>query len=348
MPAISARKRRGTAQPRSGWSGVAPLTTAQLSASDIDLEALLPGHHSPIEQIVLELRDLGGRYHRYLHQDECGPTRAERMAALRPLLDQLDLLLSRLIGLPRYLRLRLAEQLASTCRSVEGDIDEFHAHCNDEEAVQQLGEAAANDARMMHAASVTGDAELMDDIWDAAENTGQQLSALDTTTAGAVVFDDELPPLEIEQSDEDDLIGLAIACARIERLRCRVEKTLANLERRKGAERSESLRWLVWELCELYKRETGKRVTNSAISKDKFTSEPQSPAGRFVLAAAAALRPSEAWMREHSLWVRGTRARVLNKGGLKRAVYFAMRQYVAHHSLSSDRRGRSKRRPVIL
>ena len=122
MPAKSARKRRGTAEPRSGWSGVAPLTTAQLSASDIDLEALLPGHHSPIAKILLELRDLGGRYHRYLHQDECGPTRAERMAALRPLLDQLDLLLSRLIGLPRYLRLRLSEQLAPTCRSVESDI----------------------------------------------------------------------------------------------------------------------------------------------------------------------------------------------------------------------------------
>ena len=30
-----------------------------------------------------ELRDLGGRYHRYLHQDEFGPSRAERMAALR-------------------------------------------------------------------------------------------------------------------------------------------------------------------------------------------------------------------------------------------------------------------------
>jgi hypothetical protein len=318
-----------------------------LSASDIDLEALLPGHHSPIEQIVLELRDLGGRYHRYLHQDELGPTRAERMAALRSLLKQLDLLSSRLYGLPGYLRLRLSKQLASRCGSVE-DIDKFEAHRNDDEAVRQVGEAATDEVSMMHATSMTSDAALMDDIPGAAENAGQLLSVLDTTTAGAVVLDTELPPLEIAQNDEDDLIGLAMVCARIERLRCRVEKTLANLERRKGAERSESLRWLVWELCELYKRETGKSVTNSAVSKDKFTSEPQSPAGRFVLAAAAALRPSEAWMREHSIWNRGMRARVLNKGGLKRAVYFAMRQYVAHHSLSSDPRGRSKRRPVIL
>ena len=206
---------------------------------------------------MLELRDLGGRYHRYLHQDEFGPTRAERMAALRSLLKQLDLLSSRLYGLPGYLRLRLSKQLASRCGSVERDIDKFEAHRNDEEAVRQVGEAATDEVSMMHATSMTSDAELMDDIRGAAENAGQLLSVLDTTTAGAVVLDAELPPLEIAQNDEDDLIGLAMVCARIERLRCRVEKTLANLERRKGAERSESLRWLVWELCELYKRETG-------------------------------------------------------------------------------------------
>jgi cell fate (sporulation/competence/biofilm development) regulator YlbF (YheA/YmcA/DUF963 family) len=205
MPAISARKQRGTAQPRSGWSGVAPLAAAQLSASDIDLEALLPGHHSPIEQIVLELRDLGGRYHRYLHQDELGPTRAERMAALRSLLKQLDLLSSRLHGLPGYRRLRLSKQLASRCGSVERDIDKFEAHRNDDEAVRQVGEAATDEVSMMHATSMTSDAELMDDIRGAAENAGQLLSVLDTTTAGAVVLDTELPPLEIAQNDEDDL-----------------------------------------------------------------------------------------------------------------------------------------------
>jgi len=90
---------------------------------------------------VLELRDLGGRYHRYLHRDEFGPTRAERIAALRSVLDQLDLLLSRLNGLAGYLRLRLSGQLACRCGSFERAIDRFHAHCDDEEAVQQVGEA---------------------------------------------------------------------------------------------------------------------------------------------------------------------------------------------------------------
>src|SRR5215831_8402420 len=205
MAGTSVRKRRGASEPRLGWSGVASRTAAQLSASDIDLEVLLPGHHSPIEEIVLELRDLGGRYHRYLHQDELGPTRAERMAALRSVLDELDLLLSRLNGLPGYLRLRLSRQLGSGCGSVERVVDGFQAHCDDAEAVQQVGEAAADDRSMMDA-SATHDAELMNDISDAAESTRCLLSALDTTTEDAVVLDTELPPLEIAENDDGDLI----------------------------------------------------------------------------------------------------------------------------------------------
>src|ERR1700756_550308 len=92
--------RQGTGKPRWGWSGVAPLTGPQLSASDIDLPSLLPGHQSSDTQIVLELCDLGARYWRYLHQDEFGPTRAERMAALRSLLEQFDVLMLRLHELP--------------------------------------------------------------------------------------------------------------------------------------------------------------------------------------------------------------------------------------------------------
>jgi len=145
--AAAGRKRQGTAEPRWGWSGVAPLTAVQSSASDIDLfRALLPGHHSPIAQIVLALGDLGGRYHRYLHQDELGPSRAQRMAALRLLLDRLDRLLSLLNGLPGHLRLRLSKHIASDRIPIECDFGNFQAHRDDEEAVQRVAEAAA-DAR---------------------------------------------------------------------------------------------------------------------------------------------------------------------------------------------------------
>jgi hypothetical protein len=56
-------------------------------------------------------------------------------------------------------------------------------------------------------------------------------------------------------------IDLAIVRARIERLQHRAAMFLARLEERRGAERHESLRWLVWQLCDLYHYETGRRVT---------------------------------------------------------------------------------------
>src|SRR5260370_35844120 len=187
-------KRQGRAAPRWGWRGVASLTAVELSASDIDLRDLLPSHHSPIAQIVLALRDLGEKYHRYLHQDELGPTRAERMAALRLLLDQLDLLSAQLNGFPGHLRLRLSKHLASDRTPIEGDFDNFQAHRDDEEAVQRVAEAAVDEGRMLHAASATDDAELMDDLRGAAETTRKLLCALDTTTPGPVATAHAFPP----------------------------------------------------------------------------------------------------------------------------------------------------------
>src|SRR5260370_4932801 len=242
MPRIFARRRQGTAEPRWGWSGVAQLTAVELSAAESDLGARVAGHHRPIEQIVLSLRDLGGRYHRYLHQDELGPTRAERMAALRLLLDQSDLLSAQLNGLPEHLRLRLSKHLASDRIPIECDFDNFQAHRNDEEAVLRVAEAAVDEGRMLYAASATHVAELMDDLRGAAETTLQFLCALDTTTEGAVAIDTELPRLEVEGGAEVEVIGFAVACARIERLQRRVELTLARLERQGGPERCVSLK----------------------------------------------------------------------------------------------------------
>jgi hypothetical protein len=62
-----------------------------------------------VETIVAELLNIGGRYHRYLHQDEFGPTRAERMAALREILDRLEKLGAQLGDVPACLRFALSE-----------------------------------------------------------------------------------------------------------------------------------------------------------------------------------------------------------------------------------------------
>src|SRR5260370_2800397 len=245
------------------------------------------------------------------------------MAALRLLLDQLDLLSAQLNGLPGHLRLRLSKHLASDRTPMEGDFDNFQAHRDDEEAVQRVAEAAVDEGRMLHAASATDDAELMDDLRGAAETTRKLLCALDTTTAGAVAIDTELPRLEVEGGAEVEVIGFAVACARVERLRRRVELTLARLERQKGPERSVSLGWLVWQLCDLYRHETGRRVTNSAVAVahynytgTNYTGTPQSPAGRFVLAAVEALQPSQAWVQEPDHRVAPRRGRIRDQGGL--------------------------------
>jgi len=333
---------QSTAEPRWGWSGVAPRTAVKLSASDIDLQVLLPGHRSSNDQILLALRGLGGTYHRYLHQDEFGPTRAERMAALRLLLYQFDLLVSRLKALPKHLRLRLSKQLYGNPILLGHDVDNFQAHRNDEAVVRKVGEAAVDVGRMLENASAAPDAQPMDDLSDAAERTLQLLRALDTTTAGALAIDTELPRLEVEEGAESEVFGFAVVCGRIERLRRHAELTLARLERQKGPERSVSARWLVWRLCDLYQCETGRPVTSSAVADYSYRGTPQSPAGRFVLAAVEALQPPDAWAQKPDHWVAQRRVHILNKGCLGRTVYFAMREYVARHPSAGRRRGRKR------
>jgi hypothetical protein len=248
------------------------------------------------------------------------------MASLRQMLGRFELLVSQLHGLPEDLQLQLSGRLARSAISAEREVDNFQAYRRDVAAVQQIAEAAGDVEHMADKAPTTHGAELMAALSDAAQKAAMLLSALDTTTAGAIAIDSACPALQIGGDGDIDLIDIATASARIERLRHRVERVLAGLEQRHGPERYESLRWLLWELCDLYHRETGRHVTNSPdnvsqcnASGTRYTGEPQSPAGRFVLAVAKILRPSEA---------------------LPRAVLFAMREYVALHRGSKGRRGR--------
>src|SRR5207244_865647 len=192
-------------------------------ASDRHLPGLLPGHQNSCAQITRALCDLGANYHRYVHQDEFGPTRAERMAALRSLLEQFDLLMSRLHGLPEHPRLHLSGQIARYAISAEREDDNFQAYRGDLAAVQQIAEAAGDVEHIVHTAPTTHDAELMADLSDAAQKAAELLSALDTTTAGTIVIDIDRPTLEIGADVGIDLIDLATVSARIERLRHRGE-----------------------------------------------------------------------------------------------------------------------------
>jgi hypothetical protein len=225
------------------------------------------------------LRALGGRYHRYLHQDEFGPSRAERMAGLRALVGQLHLLLSLLGGLPKDLRPWLSDQLTQSGppRFFANSDLKFASCSNDAKVALLLAEAAVVNGAVPEAELVAG-------LASAAEQTAHLLSLLDTT-AGALVDEFQLAPLKVACDREPNL---AIVCARIQRLSRRVELALAQLEHRRGPEPSISLKWLVSCLCDLYHRETGQPVTSSAVKEYFYTGIPQSPAASGSRASTSA------------------------------------------------------------
>jgi hypothetical protein len=342
---MSLRKRRGTAEPRWGWSGVAPVTPAKLSRADVEsILAVLPySRRRPIKPILVELSQLGGRFHRYLHQDEFGPSRAERMAALRALLDYFGVLIPLLKALPTPSRLWLCKQLAVTASTeILVDMDnDFGAFANDEEALQQLAAAASLYDSAADTALTGAAAMAIADLTSTAETTAVLFSNLDSTTAGTLIDEFRVHPLSVAWDEES---YFAIVYARLCRLNNRIERALAQLESRGGPDPLFSLNWLVWELCDLYSRETGQPVTSSAITDYIYTGIPQSQAGRFVLACVEALQPSNTWvMQPDHQWVEKTRRpRILDKNARGRAVYFAMREYVARRPVGT-RRGHPKR-----
>jgi hypothetical protein len=71
-----------------------------------------------VDSIVSELLDFAAHYHANLHQDEFGPTRAERTAALRTLLHDLDAVISHLEDLPGDLRSKLSQDFAPEIDSI--------------------------------------------------------------------------------------------------------------------------------------------------------------------------------------------------------------------------------------
>jgi hypothetical protein len=133
------------ARPRWGWSGVHKIVPPLWAEAELrGVAVLLPSRQSSIENIVAELLVIGSRHHRNLHQDEFGPTRAERMQALRDLLDGLEVLSSRLEALPPQLRLLVSErQTEGRCAAGPIDVDPIASYCADKDAIEVVSEIAS-------------------------------------------------------------------------------------------------------------------------------------------------------------------------------------------------------------
>src|SRR6266436_4214816 len=303
------RIEKNTASPRWGWSGVHKIVPPLWAEAALGAVAvLLPSRQSSIENIVAELLVIGSRYHRNLHQDEFGPTRAERMQALRDLVDRLEVLSSRLEALPQQLRLLVSERQTEG-RSAAGPID-----------VDPIASYSADKVRPL--------------LWN-----------LDSTTDGDVVIDGGSAGSALADNSADPFGSL---CAPVRRLHSRFKLALIDLGRRKGPEPRLSLDLLVWQLCDLWQRETGRSVTANPVRLGVYTGRPQSASGRFVCAAVEALQPSAAWIDGHKVVEPPMRATIMMRPPAHRVqpVHSAMRAYVAadRRDPSALRRGRPRRK----
>jgi hypothetical protein len=325
MAARSARNEsRSNAKPRWGWSGAEGLSTPPLSDEALTrLYKLLVSPRSTVEELGTKIQELGARYHRYLHQDEFGPTRAEQISTLRAVLTQIMQLDSLILDLPQYLVLDLSSNFTNQSNLQFWTIGKIHQAANIELSSQRSQYS-------------TNDLNVLENICAAAGAAIDLISSLDTSSEGELLNDAFSTGLLIVKN------AFSVIDAPLFALKAQFGLTLDRLRRQRGPEKQLSMWWLVRELCDLWTQETGLPVTNSAVRNGDYTGSPESPAGKFVLAVVEALQPSESWMGQHLRVDAAVRARKVAAppANQARTVYFAIRKYVADHRLPGARRGR--------
>jgi hypothetical protein len=325
---------RGAPTPRWDWSGVDQLIAPTISDGDMArIVESLPACRSTPEEIKSKIQALGARYHRYLHQDEFGPTRAEKMSALRAMQTAVGLLESLIVNLPQHLALELATTEPDQSLS-------FRILCSWTVlrgwTLEQIHQAASTELAWRHSLHSADDLHMLEEICTRAGAAIEVVSLLDTGSQGEL-FDDAVRTGMLFKNNAFSIIDAPLFA-----LKTQGGLTLDRLRKQGGPERQVSVSWLVWEACDLWTREMGEPVTNSAVRNGDYTGSPESPAGRFVLAFVEALQPSESWMAQHLRVDAAVRALKVAASPADRArmVHFAMRDYVAYHRPPGARRGR--------
>src|SRR5262249_51250687 len=290
---IAGRTRRGTATPRWDWSGVDEVRVPEVCGESLQkIYEMLPVRHSSPQQLASEISALGARYHRYLHQDEFGPARAECMAALRERQTRVGLLDSLIGDLPQHLALELTYGSAEPDQSLSFRVLRSWSILRGL-TLEQIHEAASPELGLRSSLHTADDLGMLQEICARAATAMEAVSRLDTDSGGEL-FDDAVSTGLLFVKDEFSVIDAPLFA-----LKAQVGLTLDRLTKRKGPERQVSLSWLVREACDLWTRETGEPVTSSAVRNGDYTGSPESPAGRFVLAVVKALQPCETWMTQH-------------------------------------------------
>jgi hypothetical protein len=275
------------AKPCWSWTGVAELASSGQDAHLRDLVSLLPVQKSSDEQIVDYLGDLRAHFHRWLHQDEFGPNRREQTASLRALIKSFQ---------------SLRRQLKKGSALRKSQLDAAMRSRNDpsSEVPQAIYESAIDiSAELQITAASKRTASWAAWLQNRAHTLMAQLQTLDTNTDGEIFLTAARRKFDLSQATGRDF-ALADAERWLNNYLSVLVETLSDLNRRRGAEERVSLKLLVEQLCELWERETGSRVTAHGQVKDVYTGRAGDSSGSLCYRG----RGSDA---SRSILVRGSR-----------------------------------------
>jgi len=261
------------------------------------------------------------------------------MSALRMLLGKLEQLDSLILELPQHLALDLTSNCEVRSWLILNGWSILRGW-----TIEQIHLTADLELSNRHAQHSADDLNVLERICKTAGAAIELIQSLDTNSEGEL-FNDAVCTGLLIGKDTRCMDVFCIGAAPLDHLKRQFRLTIDRLQHRHGPEKHLSLPWLVWQLCDLWTDVTGRSVTNSAVRNGRYTSCPESPAGRFVLAIVEALQPSESWITHNLRSDAALRARKFAASTEERArtVWFAMRDYVANHRQPSGRpRGRPR------
>ena len=294
---------RPRSTPQWGWSGVHLRQAARMPTRRLrETVRKLPSRKSSIEGLVAELRECGVVFLGDLTQDEYGPTRAERAAALRILIETIEQVSAAIDALTFAERRYVVDALTPAPEAVVKSfpIDSFDEYEAENQNLEALALAAADASGFFRSRWSSAEIVAIDHLRALSERAAAQLQSLDTTTEIDLILGSAA--MDKMRSAEERKDPLAREGESICVLSSRLRKELGRLSRLKGPDLRTSLPLLVARLCDFWKRETGQDVTVNPYEKTAYKGAPQSESGAFVsnVVEALAPKPTElgAMMRE--------------------------------------------------
>ncbi len=217
------------------------------------------------------------------------PTRAERAAALKEALEPLEQARSAIEDLGSTARRGLEEALTATRATNDyasaDPLDRFEA---DKRSPEELWLAAIEASQDLQSCGGSTDLEAVTRLGSLAQQAYLRLQGLDTTTDGELLMQWTTREASRDDGRGD---GSGAVDSPIHRLEDRLRRELNRLSRLKGPDFRTSLPLFVARLCDLWARETGRRVTVNPFKKTHYTGVPQSEAGAFVCEVVELLKP---------------------------------------------------------